>query len=272
METLLKSDLDAEHSGARGGAALAAIIVTSLAVFSLQPEPGLQDQHFQKLSFSTWGSTPPMVGDLLNDQAVQKMLFAIRREARSVRQIAEVIGEADTLVEARIERLAQVDLVRERNGGWFSNIGLFNESDVREVEHLGLVYAEKQAEILRAEIPGLKRLYGRTDLARSFPWDDVSLIIVGAFLSDFCVVDRIPYRAENLVFARGVDPTLAFEGSGREWYGIGYAISEKLFPTEKWNFYQNVYSLYKGGMSRFGYFKNVDEKRKSPPVGRRVFP
>lgn len=246
-------------------------ILTSLVILCLQPELASQDQHFQKLHFSTWGSTPPKIGALLSDQTAQKILFATRRGARSIGQIAVTIGEADTLVEARIKELAQVDLVKGKDKGWVSNIGLFDENDMREVERLGLAYAARQAEILKAEIPGLKRLYGRTTLSRSFPWDEVSLIIVGAFLSDFCVVDRIPYRSDNLVFAREVDPTLAFEGGGKEWFGVGYVISGKTFPAQKWNFYQNSYSLYKGGLSRFGYFRGIDEKRKGPPRGPENF-
>ena len=246
------------------------ITVTLIVVLSLLPEL-VSQEHFHKLNFSTWGSTPPIVGALLNDQAVQKILFAIRREAQSVRKIAETIGEPDTVVEARIKKLTQVDLVKGKDGGWISNIGVFDESDVREAERLGLMYAEKQAGILRAEIPGLKKYYDRTILSRSFPWHEVSLIIVGAFLSDFCVVDRIPWRTENLGFARELDPTIAFEGSGRGWCGVVYPALDRMFPAQKWNFYQNSYSLYKGGLSRFGYFRGIDEKRKGPPRGPENF-
>jgi hypothetical protein len=151
MKTVVEHRKEKQGLGVISALSLVSIIVTSLGVLYLQPELVSQNQPYQKLNFSIWGSPPPTVRALLNDQAGQKILFAIRREAQSIRQIARAVGEADTLVEGKIKELAQVGLVKGKGGGWISNMGLFDESDVRDVEHLGLIYAEKQAEILSGE-------------------------------------------------------------------------------------------------------------------------
>jgi hypothetical protein len=119
-----------------------------------------------------------------------------------------------------------------------------------------------EADILREEMPKLRELYRQTKVSRYFPWDKVSLIIAGAFLADFCVVDRIPFRPEN--FTEEMQPPLGKEGQ-KKWGYKGYEILPKRFPSRKWKFYQNVTSRFSGGGARFGYYRYPDEERKKPP-------
>jgi hypothetical protein len=130
-------------------------------------------------------------------------------------------------------------------------------------EAIGLEYAQRQADILRREIPRLRELYGRTVLSNSFRWDEVSLLIVGAMLSDFCVVDRVPFRPENS--CEKLQPRL-HPANGKPWSYDGYEKLPTRFPSRPWKFYHNVFSKGSAGMARFGYYKDPDEQRQSPAV------
>jgi len=217
---------------------------------------------FPEFEFDIWGGAPQKVKSLSEERAVQKMLFIIKEEALSIKQIAKKTGEIESMVEQKLTALEKFDVVHKQNGKWISNIPLYVEEEIREGEKLGLKYAEMEAAILRDEIPKIKELYNQTTLSQYFPWNRVSLIITGAFLSDFCVVDRIPFKNEN--FTKEMQPPLGKEGQ-KKWGYEGFEILPKRFPSRKWMFYQNVGSLPEGGISRFGYFRYPDEERKSPP-------
>jgi hypothetical protein len=58
-----------------------------------------------------------------------------------------------------------------------------------------------------------------------------------------------------------LQPSLV-SSSGKRWAYDGFQKLPKRFPTRKWKFYQNQFSKYSGGLSRFGYFS---ENRSSPP-------
>jgi hypothetical protein len=165
-----------------------------------------------------------------------------------------------------VEKLLELEsytVVNRKNGQWISNIPLYGENDYREAEKIGLKYADKEAEILRKEIPTVKKLYSRTALSHNFPWEKLSLIIIGAFLADFCVMDRIPFVSEN--FTEELQPRLGRAGD-RKWDYTGSENLPKRFMSLNWKFYQNVYSRPGGGGARFGYYRYPEENRKSPPT------
>jgi hypothetical protein len=88
------------------------------------------------------------------------------------------------------------------------------------------------------------------------------LSIVGAFLSDLCVVDIIPFQPGNI--NEELQPQLKTP-DGRKWGYDGFEKLAKRFPSRRWKFYHNVLRKYSGGLAMFGYFRTLDEQRKSPP-------
>ncbi len=228
--------------------------------------PGCQKKkqmEFPEFEFDIWGDAPQIVKTTTRERVVQKMLFTIKDKSLSTKQIAEKTGEIESTIEEKLTKLKNYDVVHKKKGKWISNIPLYIEKEIREGERVGLKYAEMEAAILREEMPKLKELYNKTIMSRYFPWDRVSLIIVGAFLADFCVVDRIPFKTES--FTKEMQLPLGKEGQ-KKWGYEGFEILPKRFPSRKWMFYQNVESQSKGGTSRFGYFRYPDEERKSPPA------
>jgi hypothetical protein len=220
---------------------------------------GRQVSSFPEFEFDVWARPPSRkVYDLTKEKIVQNILFSIKENAVSTGEIAKMIGKQESIVTEKLDQLKQFDLVKQVNRKWISNIPLYTKAEIEEAEKIGMKYVRKQAAILRREIPNLKQLYNNTALSKNFPWDEVSLIVVGAFLSDFCVVDRIPFRPEN--FTTELQPAL--KTGNLRW---GYDGFEKLparFTSRKWKFYQNVVSKSSGGISRFGYFR---ENRTTPP-------
>ena len=216
-----------------------------------------------EINISTWGHTPPGVRNLIKEKDVIKILYAIKKKPFSVREIADQTGQTEAFAEDKLLELERENLAIKEGGKWLSNFPIFDRNDIADAEKMGLKYAKAEARILEEEIPGLIQFYDRTKLSRRFDWNDVSLILAGAFLADFCVVDRIPYMSHNLASTEELEPWLDKTGSG--WYGAGFEVMEKQFPTKKWDFYQNTVSRYKGGMARFGYFRGLDENRMKPP-------
>ena len=86
--------------------------------------------------------------------------------------------------------------------------------------------------------------------------------MTGALLADFCVVDRIPFRADN--FNAELQPPLR-KPDGSRWGYTGFQKVQTRFPSRRWKFYQNVVSRSHGGTSRFGYMGTPGETRKTPP-------
>jgi DNA-binding HxlR family transcriptional regulator len=213
-----------------------------------------------EFEFDVWGRPPSRkVYELSKERVVQSILYSIKESALAPDEVAAVVGQNPSVVVEKLNQLEEFGLVRKEEQKWISNIPLYTKAEIEEAEKIGLKYADKEAGILRREIPKLKELYAGTTLSRNFSWDEVSLIIVGAFLSDLCVVDRIPFRAEN--FSEELQPAL--KAGGRRW---GYDGFEKLptrFASRKWKFYQNVISKSSGGMTRFGHFQ---ENRESPSM------
>jgi len=168
---------------------------------------GRQASSFPEFEFDVWARPPSRkVYDLTKEKVVQNILFSIKENAVSTGEIARMIGKQESIVTEKLDQLKQFDLVKQINQKWISNIPLYTKAEIEEAEKIGMKYVKQQAAILRREIPNLKRLYNNTALSKNFPWDEVSLIVVGAFLSDFCVVDRIPFRPEN--FTTDLQPAL----------------------------------------------------------------
>jgi predicted transcriptional regulator len=237
--------------------ALAGCIVFPLV--SCSKEKARESPSFE---FDIWGSAPRRVTQMTKDPSVQNILFAIREQPLTPEDIASLTNGQRREVQKVLEELEQFDVVIKKEDKWISNIPLYVKKEIEEGEKIGLKYAEREAAILRSEIPHLRDVYAQTRLSRDFPWDRVSLIIVGAFLADFCVVDRIPFKPEN--FTAELQPPLGKKDQ-KKWGYEGYEVVAKRFPSRKWKFYQNVVSHFAGGGARFGYFRNPDEQRKIPP-------
>jgi DNA-binding HxlR family transcriptional regulator len=252
---LFKSDF--ESKGIKIKSKLLPLLVIFLVTQNLLA--GRQANSFPEFEFDVWGRPPSRkVYELTREKVVQNILFSIKENAVSAGEIAKMVGKQESIVTEKLDQLKQFGLVKQVNQKWISNIPLYTKAEMEEAEKIGMKYVKKQAAILRREIPDLKQLYNNTALSKNFSWDEVSLIVVGAFLSDFCVVDRIPFRPEN--FTMELQPAL--KTGDLRWGYDGFEKLPKRFSSRKWKFYQNVVSKSSGGMSRFGYFK---ENRTTPP-------
>jgi hypothetical protein len=248
------------------GLSVAALAVIAGAAAGETPSMAPRQEAVQvpQFEFDVWGRPPaPEVYDLATQRLVQGILYVTSEQERTVGEIAAATGASEDLIREKLARLEFFQFMRSGAGGWIANIPLYTRADIAAAEAVGLEYAQRQADILRREIPRLRELYGRTTLAKSFRWDEVSLLIVGALLSDFCVVDRIPFRPENS--CEQLQPRL-HPVNGKPWSYDGYEKVPTRFPSRPWKFYQNVFSKGSSGMARFGYYKNPDEQRQPPAV------
>ncbi|MBN2133082.1 MAG: hypothetical protein JW741_26515 [Sedimentisphaerales bacterium] len=225
-------------------------------------ERGTKD--IPEFEFTVWGHPPSrQVYRLQDERLVQKILFVLRGGALPVGDVAVRIGTTDSDVSGKLDELARFGLVQQEGPRWISNIPLYVRAEIEAGEKLSMEYAERQAEILRRAIPGLRDLYSETKLASSFPWEQTSLLVVGALLSDFCVFDRVAFRPENADHGRRF-PLQAPDGT--RWGFTGYEKLPKRFPSCRWTFYHNQFHTYAGGMARFGYYGNPYEQRKNPII------
>ena len=232
---------------------------------AMYTEPVLLQQkpaEFPEFVFETWGSAPSRRVYLLEkERAVQKIFYCIRECYLTAEEIAENISEEESLVLEKLKELEQYGLVKRERDKWILNFPLYVKEEISEAEKLGLKYAKKEAEILRKAIPKLKELHSKTKLSKSFSWDEVSLIIVGAFLADFCVIDRIPFRPEN--FTEEMLPPIELS-TGFRWGYTGFEKLPQRYPSLKWKFYQNLSKKYIGGTSVFGYYIPNEERKRAP--------
>jgi hypothetical protein len=236
-----------------------AVLVTILLTFSYSVEAN-NDKDFPEFEFDVWASPPSRkVYDLSRESVVQRILFTIKEKALSVQEIAVKIEIPQEQVLMKLNELSEFGLVHQDGRIWISCIPMYTEDEIRVAEKIGMKYAEKQAKIMQAEIPGLKGAFQKTLVSKYFSWNDVSLIIVGALMADFCVVDRIPFMPEY--FTEELQPSLV-SSSGKRWGYDGFQKLPKRFPSRKWKFYQNQFSKYSGGLTRFGF---IGENRASQP-------
>lgn len=213
-----------------------------------------------EFEFDVWASPPSQkVYALSSEPVVQRILYSIEEKALSAEEIALRTDKPQGQILGKLNELSECGLVRQDGHLWISCIPLYTEDEIRVGEEIGKKYAEKEAKILQSEIPRLKSVFHKTLLSKYFSWDDVSLIVVGALLADFCVVDRIPFMPEH--YTEELQPPLV-SPLGKRWGYDGFQKLPKRFPSRKWKFYQNVFSKDSGGLSRFGY---VSEDRASQP-------
>ena len=218
------------------------------------------DTSIPEFEFDVWASPPSReVYALSSERIVQQMLYSIEEEPLSPRAIAGRIHASQELIEEKLGALAKYGLIQRRQQGWISNIPLYTQNEIRASEEISAKYAEEQARIILDELPKLKAAFEKTVLSTQFSWDHVSLIIVGALLSDFCVVDRIPFLPDH--YAEELQPPLISD-SGKRWAYDGFEKLPRRFLSRKWKFYHNQFSKYSGGLGRFGV---VSEKRSPQP-------
>jgi DNA-binding transcriptional ArsR family regulator len=181
---------------------------------------------------------------------VQKILFVTNASDLTAGEVANRIGEAESAVTQKLSELQKYGLVDQQGQGWSSRTRLYTRAEIQEGETLSLKYAKQEAEILRQAVPRLREVYAKTTLSKTFPWDDLSLIVVGALLSDFCAVDRIPFWPQNV----GEEKEYYLRTpEGKPWGFAGYEKLPKRFPSCRWMFYQNQFRKYNGAIARFGY-------------------
>ena len=225
------------------------------------PEGRVAETAFPQLSFFTWGSTP-FSSTITANPRNQRILFCIREDPKRTEGIAGQVGASVERVSSSLSRLAKHDLVRQTaDSRWLANISVSTEEELVRANQIGLKYAHIEADILRADLPALKKTYQQSQVSRYHPWPRVSLIIVGALCADFCVSDRIRFKPE--FFNEKFLPPL--HADGRRWGYSAEAILSAPLPSRRYQFYQNVCNDAKGGLSRFGYFRLLDEERKAPP-------
>lgn len=218
------------------------------------------DKAFPEFEFDVWASPPSRkVYTLSSESVVQHILYSVKEKALSVEEIAVRIEIPQGQIQEKLNRLSEFGLVHQDGHLWISCIPMYTKDEIHVAEKIGEKYAEKQAKIIQSEIPSLKSVFHKTLLSKYFTWDDVSLIVVGALLADFCVVDRIPFMPEH--YTEELQPSLV-SSSGKRWAYDGFQKLPKRFPSRKWKFYQNQFSKYSGGLSRFGH---VNENRASQP-------
>jgi DNA-binding HxlR family transcriptional regulator len=218
------------------------------------------DKDIPEFEFDVWASPPSReVYALSSERIVQQILYSIEEEPLSLRAIADRIHASQEQIEEKLDALAKHGLIQRLQQGWISNIPLYTQDEMRASEEISAKYAEEEARIILDELPKLKTTFEKTALSAHFSWDEVSLIIVGALLADFCVVDRIPFLPDY--YAEELQPSLISD-SGKRWAYDGFEKLPRRFPSRKWKFYQNVLSKYSGGLARFGF---VSEKRAPQP-------
>jgi len=220
---------------------------------------------FPEFEFDVWASPPSRkVYALSREPVVQRILYSVEEKALPAQEIAVKTEMPEEQVLEKLNELSDLGLVRRDGRGWISCIPLYTEDELRVAEQVGKKYAEEQARILQSEIPGLKNVFHKTLLSQYFSWDDVSLIVVGALLADFCVFDRIPFLPEH--DTQELQPSLV-SPSGKKWGYNGFQKLPKRFPSRKWRFYQNQFSKYSGGLTRFGYYGENRPSQPSRPEG-----
>jgi hypothetical protein len=243
---------------------LSVIILLNFGLIKPTIAQNNKEEDFPEFEFETWGSASSRdVYKLSYENSVQKILYTIKDHALSAEEIAAKTGDAEPMVREKLKELKKYYLVSEEDKKWISNIPLYTEKELMEAEKICLKYAEKEAEILRNAIPDLKKTYEKTAVFHYFPWNEVSLIIVGALLADFCVMDRIPFRPEN--YCEDLQPQMEKPDGGR-WQYTGYEILRKNFSSRKWRFYQNVSEREMGATSMFGYM----EAKRKPPTSQQL--
>jgi hypothetical protein len=220
---------------------------------------------FPEFEFDVWASPPSrQVYSLTAEPVVQRILYSVKEEPLPVEVIAARIDAPPEQVQEKLNQLTKFGLAGQKGQAWISNVPLYTNGEMQVAEELGKRYAEKEAKILREAIPAIERVFQETVLSRYFAWDEVSLVLVGGLVSDFCVVDRIPFMAEY--YTEALQPPLV-SPSGKRWGYNGFEKLPKRFPSRRWKFYHNQFSKWNGGLARFGYIRENRSREPSRPEG-----
>jgi len=227
-----------------------------------------------QLEFDIWGSIP-FGRELTCDGTVQEILLATQSEPRSIPEIADTLGVDRGVVKERINELARWELIvrDECNAGkWVANMPIYTAAALTASEGIGLKYAGIEVEILRSSLPGLRESYESCEISSRFPWESVSLIIVGGLVADLCVYDRVRFFPQYL--EEGLVPPLHADGS--RWGYVGYERRRPRFRQKRWAFCQNLDldEPRTGGLATFSYFDPPPQRQRAPKCffGLRVRP
>lgn len=223
------------------------------------------DKSFPEFEFDVWASPPSrQVYSLTAEPVVQRILYAVKEKSLPVEMIAAQVGTPPEQIQEKLNQLATFGLAGQEGQAWISNIPLYTKDEMQVAEALGQRYAQKEAKILREAIPAIQRVFRQTVLSEYFAWDEVSLVLVGGLVADFCVVDRIPFMAEY--YTEALQPPLV-SPSGKRWGYNGFEKLPKRFASRRWKFYHNQFSKWNGGLARFGYIREQRAGEPSRPEG-----
>ena len=236
-------------------------VALMVMLFACGPSLGADNEKgFPEFEFDVWASPPSrQVYSLTGEPVVQRILYSVKEEALLVEAIAARIDAPPEQVQEKLNQLSGFGLVAQDGHAWISNIPLYTQDEMRVAEEIGKRFAEKEAKILREAMPAIKRVFQETVVSKHFAWDEVSLILVGGLMADFCVVDRIPFMTDY--YTETLQPTLV-SPSGERWGYNGFEKLPRRFPSRRWKFYHNQFSKWNGGLARFGCIR---EKRASEP-------
>ena len=222
---------------------------------------GSDSDNFPRFSFHIWGRVP-FPNSLTDKPQNQRILFSIRKNPKRSEEIAQEVKFSKEEVSNALSNLAKHDLIKVTNGEkWVTNFPISTKEEIVKAHKIGMKYARVEADILRKHIPKIKETYEQCQVSKYHPWSETSLIIVGAQCADFCVSDRIRFKPQY--FDEKFLPPL--HPDGRRWGYSGEEVLTNPLPFRKYQFYQNVFENPEGGITRFGYYSLLDEKRVSPP-------
>ena len=217
-----------------------------------------------QLEFDIWGSIP-FSPELTSDDTVQQILLATRTESRSISEIAHAAGADKQHVKEKIDELTRYDLLvpdESCPGKWLANLPIYTEAELTASEQIGCKYAGIEADILRSSLPGLLELYESCEIAGRFPWESMSLVIVGALVADLCDYDRVRFFPQHL----SDDFLPPLHPDGTRWEYVGYEKRSPRFQHKRWAFYHNldVDEPEVGGLATFGYFDPPAQRQPRP--------
>lgn len=220
----------------------------------------------QLLAFQIWGTLPDCdtVTRLTADPLVQRVLYAIRNQAKTLPRIAQDI-QADThSAQAALTHLHRHYLVSHSpdNATWQARIGVFSSDDLRTAQQLAQPYAHAEALILRKAAPAIRDVFEQCWIARRHPWHTMSHIILGGLVADFCTLDRALFRTSS----RAAASAAPLQPDGTRWQYTGFELHEgRIYPMLRHAFYHNQHSDAQGGFARWGCLQERRARRPNQP-------
>ena len=122
---------------------------------------------------------------------VASILYLIRRDYKSAKEIAKLTEIDINIVESKLYELKKCELVKEKDSKFLVNFAFWDESLKDRINSLGLELAHQIVQFIKSEIPNLKETFKESSLTeQGYTWGDVSLIIIGGLLLDTGLNDR----------------------------------------------------------------------------------